>query len=77
MVPVNICAYINADNIAFLDHPPAGDPMDDLIIDRNTGAFREAAKAQEGRFGALGEDKLPHDTVQFTGRNAGPYSRTP
>ena len=75
-VPVessDIGTHIDADDIALLQHPFAGNAVDDLIVDADADAGRIAVIVEEGRDSALFADEMLHFAVDLLGCYAGSY----
>ena len=66
-------AHVHADDVALLQHPLAGDAVDDLIVDGDAHAGGVAVVVQEGRGRALVLDELEHCLVDLSGGDAGLY----
>ena len=65
--------HVHADDIALLQHPLAGDAVDDLIVDADAHAGGIAVVVQEGGGRALLLDELEHCFVDLSGGDAGFY----
>ena len=75
-VPVessDIGTHIDADDVTLLQHPLAGNAVDDLIVDADAGAGRIAIVVEEGGDGALFTDEMLHCAVDLLGCYAGSY----
>ena len=75
-VPVessDIRSHIHTDDVALLQHPFAGDAVDDLVVDADAGAGRIAVIMKEGGDGALFADEMLHFAVDLLGCYAGSY----
>ena len=57
--------HVHADDIALLQHPLAGDAVDDLIVDADAHAGGIAVVVQEGGGRALLLDELEHCLVDL------------
>ena len=63
----------NPFDVTVLQHPFAGDAVDDLVVDADAHGGRVAIVVQEGRDRALLADEVFHSTVDLLGCYAGPY----
>ena len=66
-------AHVHADDVALLQHPLAGDAVDDLIVDGDAHAGRIAVVVQERRGRSLLGDELIDCLVNLLGCYAGFY----
>ena len=60
-------AHVDADNVALLQLPGAGDAVDDHLIHRDAGRAGEAAVAQKGGLGPVALDKAADRPVDLVG----------
>src|SRR5438094_463417 len=71
VVPVHDTPEVQADDIALLDAAVGrGNPVHDLLVDRDADGGREAAVALEGRLGAARRDEALHVLVDLERRQA-------
>jgi len=61
---------VQTDDIAVAELAGAGDPVDDLFVDRRAQRGGEAAVAQEGRTGSRLLDRLAGDPIELEGSRA-------
>ena len=59
--------YIHTDDVPLMDDPFTGNPVDDLIIDRDAGAGREAAVTKKRRGRAAAGDIVVDNPVELCG----------
>ena len=63
-------AEIDGHDIAVVHGPPAGDPVNDFIVDGHAGRRRKAFIAQTAGHGAGLDDELMHRPIDLPGRHA-------
>ena len=73
MESVNVRSHIDADDVAFLQNPFAGNAMDDLIVDADAGAGGVSVVVKERRNRTLFANEMLHCAVDLLGCDAGPY----
>ena len=73
MKPSDKRTHVHADDVALLQHPLAGDAVDDLVVDGDAHTGRIAVVVQERGRGALLRDELEHSLVDLLRCDAGSY----
>ena len=67
------CAHIDRHDVAFLQDPFSGNPVDDHFVDGDAGAGGESSEPEKGRNGSLRHDKIVNCSVDLSSGDAGPY----
>ena len=63
--------HIQRNDVAFLNHPSAGDSVDDFVVHGQAHAFGKPAVVQKRRRGPLGADELVNCFVDLLCRHSG------
>ena len=67
----HVSSHVHAHDVAFLQHPFAGNAVDHHVINGNAGAGRKTAVAKERRSRSLGYDVVMNCLVNGMGRHTG------
>src|SRR5207302_8458706 len=70
-------AQVEADDVALMDRAPAGDAVDDLVVDRDAGRLRIVLVAEEAGPCAALPDQAVGQAVEVAGGHAGLAGRLP
>ena len=73
MKAIDTGSHVNAHDVALLEHPMIGYPVDDDLIHRDARGTGEPAVAQEAGFCSLFLDEPAYRSIYFKGCFAGDY----